>query len=508
MKGPAYLLLDRDGVPLGLSSDRGEAIAMAQEIDPSGQIYLDAPTEQNYEEIEAAEDMGLAANARRKRLPIAAKIKNAPAESLRAVMKALDKRRIDFKGAMQMSLEEAHSKLVPLFPKNKYNKTGSLEKVGTYGTAKRMAGRFLGQNYKTQKETPAHVIETLFRETGLREASVMGLSLLPTTQSFRNEGVARIMDTASEVYGVQDVYDIRINSCVRATPECASSCLVFSGHNLSDDYNTVKKYALLTSLVLEPEAFVRMLVENIKTHRCTSLCAETVPLVRLNVFSDLPWELMIPDMFDMFGDVRFYDYTKVPNRKPPANYDLTFSYAGTEQNVAAMDFEIREHGRRVAVVFCSSSIRRLYKAQWFDELGNPRERVSGEDTARKLFAKHGAKRSSLGDFVMPAKPSYLRPRKGMKSESVRADLPKTFLGLPVVDGDVSDMRPYDPAPGIVGLTWKVPKNQNVTLEKANVFVVLVDLIPHDGGHYHAIVSKTARFDDVDYSKYAPSQVDQ
>jgi hypothetical protein len=89
----------------------------------------------------------------------------------------------------------------------------------------------------------------------------------------------------------------------------------------------------------------------------------------------------------------------------------------------------------------------------------------------------------------------------------QARLPDEFLGLPVIDGDVSDMRPYDAAPSIVGLRWKEPKSQNVTLEKANVFVVLVDLVPHGGGYYHAIVSKTARFDNVDYSRYAPSMVD-
>lgn len=36
----------------------------------------------------------------------------------------------------------------------------------------------------------------------------------------------------------------------------------------------------------------------------------------------------------------------------------------------------------------------------------------------------------------------------------RKDLPEKFLGLPVIDGDESDVRPFDPKPSIVGLVAK------------------------------------------------------
>lgn len=36
--------------------------------------------------------------------------------------------------------------------------------------------------------------------------------------------------------------------------------------------------------------------------------------VRLNVLSDLPWERMFPELFADFTDVQFYDYTKVADR--------------------------------------------------------------------------------------------------------------------------------------------------------------------------------------------------
>ena len=35
-------------------------------------------------------------------------------------------------------------------------------------------------------------------------------------------------------------------------------------------------------------------------------------------------------------------------------------------------------------------------------------------------------------------------------------MPEEWLGYPVVDGDMSDVRPLDPAPCVVGLTYKPP----------------------------------------------------
>ena len=56
--------------------------------------------------------------------------------------------------------------------------------------------------------------------------------------------------------------------------------------------------------------------------------------VRLNGTSDLRWEDMRdPDtgltLFELFSEVQFYDYTKIPNRKVKhiPNYHLTYSYA-------------------------------------------------------------------------------------------------------------------------------------------------------------------------------------
>jgi hypothetical protein len=87
------------------------------------------------------------------------------------------------------------------------------------------------------------------------------------------------------------------------------------------------------------------------------------PTVRLNGTSDIKWENISFDytfahgkqrevtIFELFPELQFYDYTKTPNRKSvPDNYDLTFSYSGT--NTFAREVEQAfDNGERVAVVF-------------------------------------------------------------------------------------------------------------------------------------------------------------
>jgi hypothetical protein len=124
-------------------------------------------------------------------------------------------------------------------------------------------------------------------------------------------------------------------------------------------------------------------------------------VVRLNGTSDIRWEniklplVTAPTIFDLHSDVQFYDYTKLANRKNvPANYDLTFSYSGVE---AYQPFVAKAvaNGERIAVVFRNRAIVEQMLA-------------NGE----------------------------------------------TFLGLPVVDGDDTDIRHLDPRGAIVALYAK------------------------------------------------------
>jgi len=275
--------------------------------------------------------------------------------------------------------------------------TAAGEYARAYRTPDGMADAFLGQNYKTGKEFPFAPVE------------VKGLSLLPASLWAVTEG--RLVGLQRRVRGGLPVWTrgANINTCIGASAECIKSCLVWSGRNTADPYNMSLKQARTTALMMEPDAFGRMLFEACTRHLGTGR-REIVPMVRLNVYSDIPWEFVYPELFSELPELQFYDYTKVPDRRPPPNYDLTFSYSG--RNESRMRRELG-HGRKVAVVFLDTE-------KWRD-----------------------------------AKAPAYSPRA--------AGLPDTFLGHEVVDGDISDVRPLDwelgegPPPYVVGLKWKAPK---------------------------------------------------
>jgi hypothetical protein len=129
-------------------------------------------------------------------------------------------------------------------------------------------------------------------------------------------------------------------------------------------------------------------------------------IVRLNGTSDIRWENVAigyayTNIMQALPDIQFYDYTKLANRKHiPANYDLTFSYSGVE---AYQPFVAKAvaNGERIAVVFRDRAIVNAML--------------------------------SNGD---------------------------TFLGLPVVDGDDTDIRHLDPRGAIVALYAKGPARRD------------------------------------------------
>ena len=131
---------------------------------------------------------------------------------------------------------------------------------------------------------------------------------------------------------------------------CAADCVGSGGSNR---FPTAKagKQARLDFLSGSPAHALRMLVDGIdkavRTH------PEGVG-VRLNIYSDLRWERILPSWFWVrFAGVQFFDYTKHPLRSRPhaglpVNYRLTYSVSGRSKSE-----EITNQlavGRGVAVV--------------------------------------------------------------------------------------------------------------------------------------------------------------
>jgi len=422
-----YIAMDVDGHIVSVSDTREQAM--------DSLIGLPGPRDVMVDDIadEPIDWQGI----EQRRNPDAGEVANDPRRALqRAGLEPLDIRDV-----MKISLDAAHSALVPYFDMLHSTSTGKA--IRAYRDPSGMAEAFLGQNYKTAKGTPE------------KPSIVMGLTLLPARRlshfeeleqpnkkkrpiPFGKRGdvliaVDRLLRASEEARGrARSIVPAHTSLtprkrvqqwslCAGSNADCENSCLVYSGRNVADVYNHRRKAVGTLALLERPDAFCRMLIEAIRIHAKSDLCKEMEPFVRLNVLSDVPWELLIPGMFSHFegGPIRFYDYTKVGGRKPPPNYDLTFSYSGTNETLARAELA---RGFRVAAVF---------------------------------MALKAASRRSWKTF------RYVGPSPGKGKQRPQAVLPETFWGLPVIDGDVSDIRPRDPRACIVGLRWKTPAGRNV-----------------------------------------------
>jgi hypothetical protein len=115
------------------------------------------------------------------------------------------------------------------------------------------------------------------------------------------------------------------------------------------------------------------------------------PMVRLNGTSDVRWELFMPEIFKEYSHIQFYDYTKIPNRK-----------LGTI-------------------------------IQNYDE----------------TFSYSGVK--EYQPMVVKALKKKMRIAVVFRSKE---NQPRTFMGMDCVNGDDTDVRPYDKQGVVVTLYAK------------------------------------------------------
>lgn len=150
------------------------------------------------------------------------------------------------------------------------------------------------------------------------------------------------------------------NVCSCASPGCIASCLNTAGHGRFD--RTQESRVRKTQWFFDEQPqFMERLWNDIEALKRMAERMGMRPCVRLNGTSDLFWEGYRHEQrttMQMFPDVQFYDYTKVPIRmlrylgrsNPlfPRNYHLTFSRSETNQQ--AVQHVLREGGN-VSVVF-------------------------------------------------------------------------------------------------------------------------------------------------------------
>ena len=194
------------------------------------------------------------------------------------------------------------------------------------------------------------------------------------------------------------------NTCPKATAGCSAACLNTAGRGgmfKKGEYtNNIQKARIRKTVLFydNRNQFMELLVKDITLAIKQSKRMNLIPVFRLNGTSDISWEkypvqmgeVVYSNIFNAFGFVQFYDYTKVLGRKVNniSNYHLTFSAAdGNDLDILLA----RKAGYNIATVF------------------------------------------------------------GIKKTS---PMPDSYMGLPVFNGDESDLRFLDPKQVVVGLYAK------------------------------------------------------
>ena len=188
------------------------------------------------------------------------------------------------------------------------------------------------------------------------------------------------------------------NVCSHASEGCIQACLFSAGMGAFSNVQDAR-IAKTKAFFANPKQFVEDLAKDIEAAQRKAARDGLELCVRLNGTSDLPWENLGGQagvcLMRRFPDVKFYDYTKNPAR-------IRAFLAGRMPENYSLTFS--------------------------------RSECNGE-TALEL-AKAGANVAVV-----------FAPKKG-------EDLPATWAGRPVVDGDLHDLRFLDGRGRIVGLRAK------------------------------------------------------
>jgi hypothetical protein len=202
------------------------------------------------------------------------------------------------------------------------------------------------------------------------------------------------------------------NTCPKATAGCEAACLNTAGRGgmfkKGETTNVIQEARIRkTKMFYENrEEFMVQLVKDIELGIKQSAKKDLVPVFRLNGTSDLSWEkypvirngVSYRNIFAAFPDVQFYDYTKVLGRKVKDIENYQLTFSKADGNDVDVKKAIVE-GLNVAVVF-------------------------------------GVKKTEA--------------------------LPENYFGLPVFNGDDSDLRFLDPKGVVVGLYAKGKAKKDVS----------------------------------------------
>jgi hypothetical protein len=200
--------------------------------------------------------------------------------------------------------------------------------------------------------------------------------------------------------------------CPKRTVGCSNACLNLAGRGgmfkRGETTNMIQQARIRKTKMFfdDRNAFMSLLVKDILLGLKQSERLGLIPVFRLNGTSDLSWEkypvqvgnIHYVNIFEAFPHVQFYDYTKVLGRKVVGINNYQLTFSAADGNQIDI-IRARAHGYNIAVVF------------------------------------------------------------GLKKTE---PMPASYLGLPVFNGDESDLRFLDPKQVVVGLYAKGKAKKDTT----------------------------------------------
>jgi hypothetical protein len=204
-------------------------------------------------------------------------------------------------------------------------------------------------------------------------------------------------------------------TCPKRTAGCTSACLNTAGRGgmfkKGETTNTIQKARIRKTQLFfsNRDEFFHQLINDIELAIKQSARLGLTPVFRLNGTSDLSFEKYSimgtgKNIFQLFPQVQFYDYTKILGRKVAHidNYHLTFSAAdGNDADVLGAIAQ----GYNVATVFG------MKKTQPMPETYNGRPVFNGDESDLRfldpkgvivgLYAKGKAKKDTSGFVKYP-----------------------------------------------------------------------------------------------------------
>lgn len=151
------------------------------------------------------------------------------------------------------------------------------------------------------------------------------------------------------------------NFCAMASVGCAKSCLGVHSRRLKISTGLNSKLWKSLLWTWRKDIFRALLERDVRNHEKRAELKGFKSAIRPNGCTDVPWEIVLPSIFEMFPSTQFYDYTKIEHRfkSLPPNYHLTFSRS--EDNEEAC-LRVLKQGHNVAIVF--KDLPKAIKTGW------------------------------------------------------------------------------------------------------------------------------------------------